>query len=68
MTWQAYYQNTSPQAAGKVGSFWWRDVCKLITNFRGISVCSPGNGSSDMLMKHMYTFFNHADTPWVDMT
>jgi hypothetical protein len=45
MTWQAYYQNISPQSAGKVGSFWLRDVCGLITNFRTIMSCTPGAGN-----------------------
>jgi hypothetical protein len=51
MTWQAYYQNISPQVAGKVGSFWWRDVCGLITNFRSVMTCNPGNGSTALFWK-----------------
>jgi len=51
MTWQAYYQNVTPQAVGKVESFWWRDVCSLITTFRGVAACSPGNGASALFWK-----------------
>jgi hypothetical protein len=51
MTWKAYYQNVTPQAAGRVGSFWWRDVCNLMTCFRGITACSPGNGNSVLFWK-----------------
>jgi hypothetical protein len=42
MVWQAYYQNSVPQASGPVGSFWWRDVCKLFTTSRGITSVVPG--------------------------
>jgi hypothetical protein len=51
MTWQAYYQNAPPQAAGRVGSFWWRDVCSLMTRFRGVTTCSPGDGAAVLFWK-----------------
>jgi hypothetical protein len=44
MTWQAYYQNVMPQAAHRAGSFWWRDVCNLMTHFRGITTFFFQNG------------------------
>jgi hypothetical protein len=52
---EAYYQNCTPQTAGKVGSFWWRDVCKLLTNFRGISICTPGDGKSILFWKDRWS-------------
>jgi hypothetical protein len=51
MTWQAYYQSAVPQSAGRVGSFWWRDVCDLLTTFRGVSKCNPGNGNAILFWK-----------------
>jgi hypothetical protein len=51
MMWQAYYQTCTPQVTGKVDSFWWRDVCKLITKFRGISTCKAGNGEDILFWK-----------------
>jgi hypothetical protein len=51
MVWQAYYQSSPPQATGLVGSFWWRDVCKLLTVFRGITTVEPGNGRSILFWK-----------------
>jgi hypothetical protein len=38
-------------AAGRIGSFWWRNVCKLITNFRGISKCTFGDEKCDSFLK-----------------
>jgi hypothetical protein len=77
MTWQAYYQSCSPQVAGKVGSFWWRDVCKLITKFRGISTCKPGNGEDilfwkgrwceDLLAEHYDRLYTFAIDPYVTL-
>lgn len=51
MMWQAYYQDRLPSTASQVGSFWWHDVCCLLTKFRGILVCAPGNGESVLFWK-----------------
>ncbi|KAM3300228.1 hypothetical protein ACQJBY_041320 [Aegilops geniculata] len=46
MAWQAHYVSEIPQALGRVRSFWWRDVCSLMENFRAVAKCVPGDGSS----------------------
>jgi hypothetical protein len=51
MVWQAYYQNSAPHALSPVGSFWWRDVCKLFTTFRSITYLTPGVGKSILFWK-----------------
>jgi hypothetical protein len=34
--WHAYYIEKFPSAENLCGSFWWKDVLKLIDNFRGV--------------------------------
>lgn len=35
-----------PHATTEVGSFWWRDVCRLNTLYRGVACCKLGDGST----------------------
>ena len=46
LIWNAYYQNRVPHASREIGSFWWKDIFRLNTFYRGIARCSLGNGSS----------------------
>jgi hypothetical protein len=47
MIWSAYYSNGEiPHASKDRGSFWWRDVLKLVDQFRGIAACTVGDGRS----------------------
>src|SRR5438105_4736802 len=51
LLWKSYYQEKVPHAMDPCGSFWWRDVCKLMPIFRGISKCKVGNGSTALFWK-----------------
>jgi hypothetical protein len=45
--WNSYYSNGEvPHASKDKGSFWWRDVQKLVDQFRGIATCTVGDGTS----------------------
>ena len=46
LIWNKYYAHKVPHAAGALGSFWWRDLLKLCTLYRGIATCTVGDGSS----------------------
>ena len=46
LIWQTYYQQKVPHAAREVGSFWWKDILRLHTLYRGIARCILGCGSS----------------------
>ena len=46
LIWSKYYQDKVPHAAREVGSFWWKDVLRLSTIYRGIARCTLGDGSS----------------------
>jgi hypothetical protein len=37
LIWTAYYSESVPYATKLYGSFWWRDVFKLVEDFRAIS-------------------------------
>ena len=44
LSWETYYTDQIPYAADPCGSFWWRDVAKLMPTYRGISMANLGNG------------------------
>jgi hypothetical protein len=49
LVWNAYYANGEvPHAAKNKGSFWWRDILKLVDLYRGIATCKVGDGSTVM--------------------
>jgi hypothetical protein len=46
LIWYKYYQYKVPHASREVGSFWWKDILRLNTIYRGIAKCTIGNGST----------------------
>jgi hypothetical protein len=49
LIWNTYYSNGDlPQATKAKGSFWWKDLLKLIDTFRSVAQCVVGDGSSVM--------------------
>ena len=46
LIWNKYYTSKVPHAAAAIGSFWWRNIMKLCTLYRGIATCTIGDGSS----------------------
>jgi hypothetical protein len=42
--WFAYYQGKVPHEENLCRSFWWRDVCKQVENFRGVAYVTLGAG------------------------
>jgi hypothetical protein len=46
LVWHAHYEDTVPHAEQLCGSFWWRDVLKLVDNFRAVAAVKIGNGHS----------------------
>jgi hypothetical protein len=37
LIWDKYYYGRVPQATTDCGSFWWKDICKLLNHFRSAS-------------------------------
>jgi hypothetical protein len=56
LIWQAYYEDSVPQSEKLCGSFWWRDVCKLMDKYRAISTVLPGKGSTFLFWKDSWLF------------
>jgi hypothetical protein len=46
LVWNKYYTGKVPHATREVGSFWWKDVQRLNTIFRGIARCTLGEGTT----------------------
>jgi hypothetical protein len=47
LIWNAHHPSGEvPHASKNKGSFWWRDVMKLVDLFRGIASCRIGDGST----------------------
>ena len=45
LVWNTYYPNGEvPHAEKEMGSFWWKDLLRLVDLFRGIAQCSVGSG------------------------
>jgi hypothetical protein len=51
LLWNSYYSNKIPHAIGQVGSFWWRDVYKLMPIYRGIASSTVKDGSMTLFWK-----------------
>jgi hypothetical protein len=51
LMWHTHYQGKVPHASPKVGSFWWKDICSLFDQYRGIISCTVGSGNSVLLWK-----------------
>lgn len=45
LIWDTYY-NDSPLTDRPVGSFWWRAILKLLTEFKSMATCSVSKGNS----------------------
>jgi hypothetical protein len=37
--WQKYYSNTIPHLTREKGSFWWKDIFRLHSQYRGVAIC-----------------------------
>jgi hypothetical protein len=51
LLWNSYYSNKIPHAMDQVGSFWWKDVCKLMPTYRGIASSTIKDGSMTLFWK-----------------
>ena len=46
LIWEKYYANGALPSAKKKGSFWWRDILKLLVAYKGISMVNVHDGST----------------------
>lgn len=46
LVWRKYYEEKVPHECRELGSFWWHDVMRLNTIYRGFARCTLGDGST----------------------
>ena len=51
--WSSYYSVNVPHASDTCGSFWWRDVLKLMPIYRGISKANVHTGDTLLMSKEL---------------
>jgi hypothetical protein len=54
LIWDNYYSTGRLPGVSQRGSFWWRDIIKLLTQFKGITSVTPGNGKSVLLWEDLW--------------
>jgi hypothetical protein len=57
LTWKEYYTVAlPPQARSPRGSFWWRALCRLLDQYRGLAKGMVGAGDTTMFSKDIWNF------------
>jgi hypothetical protein len=54
LVWDNYYASGKLPGQRSKGSFWWKDIVKLITNFKGISSVTVQDGSSVLIWQDLW--------------
>lgn len=57
LIWNKHYSNSDkpPQAHKEKGSFWWKDIFRLIPFFRAFAQCTLGQGDTALFWKDKWT-------------
>lgn len=54
LIWSKYYRENIPHAAAECGSFWWKDIMRLVTDFRGVVAAQLGEGDTSLFFGKNY--------------
>lgn len=54
LVWDNYYQGGRLPGQQKKGSFWWRDIVKLMDQYMGIASVQVGNGTTVLFWKDSF--------------
>lgn len=54
LVWECYYENGCLPSSTKKGSFWWRDILKLLDKFKGIAMVNVNNAKSCYLWSDLW--------------
>jgi hypothetical protein len=54
LIWESYYSSGKLPGTSKVGSFWWRDVLKLLDKFKGMARVSINEGSTCLFWEDLW--------------
>jgi len=52
--WESYYEAGSLPSMAKKGSFWWKDILKLLDKFKGLARVNINNAKSCLLWSDMW--------------
>jgi hypothetical protein len=55
MMWEKHYKNGKLPSEVKKGSFWWRDILKLLTKFKQLAQVQLGNGKTCYFWEDQWT-------------
>lgn len=75
LIWENYYSEGELPGQRKRGSFWWRDVVKLLNSFKGMSKVTAKDGASVLFWYDLWNgqvtsqaypeLFSFAKDPWI---
>ena len=81
LIWDSYYHDGMPQGTTSCGSFWWKDICKVLQNFRDCSWVQVNAGDTALfwsdnwnlgnevssLQSRFPRLFSFAKDPWISV-
>ena len=79
LIWDTYYHSYVPQGTDICGSFWWKDICKLLDHYRNTTWIQVNSGNSALfwsdkwkigdsvapLQSRFSRLFSYVKDPWV---
>ena len=54
MIWETYYRNGRPPTSNNKGSFWWKDIIKLLYKFKGFAKVELNDGKTCLLWSDIW--------------
>jgi len=54
LIWEKHYSNGKLPGTGKIGSFWWKDIIKLLNKYKGMARVIIGDGKSCLLWEDLW--------------
>ena len=77
--WDTYYHSSVPQGTDICGSFWWKDICKLLDHYRNTTWIQVNSGNSALfwsdkwkigdsvapLQLRFSRLFSYVKDPWI---
>jgi len=54
LIWESYYEAGSLPSMAKKGSFWWKDILKLLDKFKGMARVNINNAKSCLLWSDLW--------------
>jgi len=55
LVWEWYYSNGRLPGTSRLGSFWWRDIVKLLSSYKGMARVQIKNGATCFLWQDLWS-------------